>query len=134
MIKAVIFDYGAVINRRLRLQKPILKLAAELRANGVKTAVLSNMVVPLAWAVKHRRTLQDFEPNIFSCDIGVRKPNAKSYEAVIERLGLKPEECLFVDNRADNIAGAQAVGMQTVQAKNTTQTIADIRSYLTRSR
>ena len=127
MIKAVVFDYGAVINRRLRLQKPILELAAELRANGIKTAVLSNMITPLAWAVKRRRTLQDFEPAIFSCDVGVRKPNAKSYEAVIERLGLKPEECLFVDNRADNITGAQAAGIQVVRDINTSQTVADIK-------
>ena len=127
MIKAVVFDYGAVINRRLRLQRPILELAAELRAKSVKTAVLSNMVSPLAWAVKRRRTLRDFEPAIFSCDIGVRKPNIKSYQIVIERLGLKPEECLFVDNRADNIAGAKGAGMQVVHDISTDQTVADIK-------
>lgn len=130
MIKAVVFDYGAVINRRLRLQKPVLELAKELRGRGIKTAVLSNMIRPLAWSVKHRGNLADFAPVIFSCDIKRRKPYPESYQAMLKVLGLKPEECLFVDNRADNIAGAEALGMPVVLARNTAQTVENIKQLL----
>lgn len=134
MIRAVVFDYGAVINRRLRLQQPVLELAAKLRSQGIKTAILSNMIAPLAWTVKQRGQLKDFEPVVFSCDIGTRKPAPESYQNVIKKLGVKPGECLFVDNRADNIAGAEAVGMHVVMDHDTAQTVEDIQLLLKANR
>ncbi len=130
MIRAVIFDYGAVLRKNLRLQKPLFDFAAQLRAEGYETAVLSNMYAPLTWTIKKMGDLRDFKPVIFSSDIEIRKPNAGAYEAVIKQLGMSAGECLFVDNRRDNLEGAQKIGMRIVLSKNTDQTIADIRQQL----
>ena len=130
MIKAVIFDYGGVINRHLRVQRPMLELSRQLRSRGLKTAVLSNMSTPVAWGVKRRPQMNDFDIRVFSCDIGARKPNRQSYAAVLKQLKLKPQECLFIDNRADNIAGAEDLGMPVVWARDTAQTLEDIEHLL----
>ena len=43
------------------------------------------------------------------------KPDAAIYKCLLERYGLQAEESLFVDDNADNVAGARNVGMEAVQ-------------------
>jgi glucose-1-phosphatase len=43
-----------------------------------------------------------------------RKPDANIYEQVLDENNLKPHETLFLDDNADNIAGANALGIRTV--------------------
>jgi 2-haloacid dehalogenase len=42
------------------------------------------------------------------------KPDAAIYHLALDRFGLRPEQAVFVDDNADNVAGANAVGMHTV--------------------
>ena len=52
---------------------------------------------------------------VFSSEVGWRKPDARIFTAALERLGVGPEEAVFVGDRLrDDIAGARAVGMRTV--------------------
>lgn len=46
-----------------------------------------------------------------SCDIGHRKPDASTYEHVVQHLDVAPADCLFVDDRQKNVDGAEAIGM-----------------------
>lgn len=130
MIKAVIFDYGGVINRHLRLQPQILNLAKELRQQQVITAVLSNMIAPIAWYVKRRGGIQDFAPVVISSDVGYSKPNPKIYRLIIDKLGVRPEECIFIDNRKRNIIPAQSLGLKVVLARKPEQVVADVKNML----
>jgi putative hydrolase of the HAD superfamily len=59
----------------------------------------------LAW-------LDEFDVQIFSCEVGTVKPEAKVYLLCCERLGCKPEEVLFLDDKQANTEGAKKVGMQ----------------------
>lgn len=56
--------------------------------------------------------LDYFDGIVVSADEGVTKPDIRIYEIFLERYGLRPEECLFIDDREDNAEGARAVGMQ----------------------
>ena len=51
---------------------------------------------------------------ISSIDIGTRKPDPRIYEAALKQLGLTPGQAVFVGHRASELAGARAVGMQTI--------------------
>ena len=56
----------------------------------------------------------DFFNGVFvSSDYRMLKPDAEIYEAFLARYGLLAEECLFIDDRAENVAGAEEVGMRT---------------------
>jgi len=44
--------------------------------------------------------------------LGVRKPDPEFYLRLLARIGHRAESCLFVDDRASNCAGAEAVGMR----------------------
>ncbi|HSX43983.1 MAG TPA: HAD family phosphatase [Candidatus Saccharimonadales bacterium] len=129
MIRAVIFDYGWVL-RRIRVQRKLVKFAAELRERGVKTAVLSNMVTPVAFVFRHSPELKQFDPVIISCDVGMRKPDPEIYQLMLEKLGLPAEECIFVDNRADNVEAAKKLGMHIIQDHDTAQIIKEIKKLV----
>ena len=51
-----------------------------------------------------------FDGKLISCDIGFVKPMREIYEAFITKFGLVPEECVFIDDAANNVAGAVACG------------------------
>jgi HAD superfamily hydrolase (TIGR01509 family) len=51
---------------------------------------------------------------ISSMDIGTRKPDPKIYQAVLQQLGLAPQQAIFVGHKASELSGAHEVGMQTV--------------------
>jgi FMN hydrolase / 5-amino-6-(5-phospho-D-ribitylamino)uracil phosphatase len=49
-----------------------------------------------------------------SFETGVRKPDLEAYTGAAHALGLSPEACLFIDDRASNCAAAQRVGMDAI--------------------
>ncbi len=55
-----------------------------------------------------------FKHKIVSGDVKCRKPERKIYELALERIGKKPEECLFIDNTAKNLLVAQELGIAAV--------------------
>ena len=53
----------------------------------------------------------EFDATVFSCDVGVSKPDPRIYEIACERLEVEPAECLFVgDGANDELPGAERVG------------------------
>lgn len=109
----------------------LLDFIAGLRKK-YKTAMLSN--------VGSRRNLNArfaegelercFDTTVASGDIGFAKPEARAYEYTAGLLGVRLEECLFIDDRTDYCQGARAVGMTAVLYRNFTQLQRDIRPLL----
>lgn len=130
MIKAVIFDYGGVINIHLRLNRSVLEFARDLKQKGYTTAILSNMISPISWFVERRGDLEQFAPVVVSSQVGCSKPDVKIYQIVLERLKLPPEQCIFIDNHERNLIPARQMGIQTVLAQNPEQVIADVSKLL----
>jgi epoxide hydrolase-like predicted phosphatase len=42
------------------------------------------------------------------------KPDRRMFQHCLDRLGLRPQECIFIDDRAPNTAGARAMGLQAI--------------------
>ena len=56
-----------------------------------------------------------FDAEVFSCVVGLVKPEPAIYTACLTSLDLEAHECLFVgDDGSDELAGARAVGMSPV--------------------
>jgi putative hydrolase of the HAD superfamily len=91
-------------------------LAAGFRRTGGRTAFLSNSGPEIMARVRARWPLETwFDAVIISCEVGLSKPDPRIYELCLDRLGLPAPDTLFVDDRADNIAGAARVGLRTLQ-------------------
>jgi putative hydrolase of the HAD superfamily len=83
---------------------------------GHKLAILSNEL-DLFYGADFRKKLpllDRFEVIVDATHTGILKPDPRAYQLVIDELSLDPEACVFVDDQARNIAGAQACGLQTV--------------------
>ena len=66
----------------------------------------------------------------YSAEIGFAKPDPRAYMFVIEQLGVRPDQTLFVDDLATNAAAAAALGMPVVQCVDPEQMIHDVESVL----
>ena len=92
-----------------------MALIASLRAQGYKVGLLSNDAATLEAKLRDALAIYDqFDAVIISATIGVMKPEAGAYEAIVRALNVTPDECIFIDDNLTNIAGAQRFGMQTI--------------------
>lgn len=92
----------------MRPDAAMFALAGELRAAGVRTALLSN-----SWGGSYPRELiADFAPVVISGEVRLRKPDPAIYQLVLDGLGVPAGSCLFVDDNEPNVRGAEAVGMR----------------------
>ncbi|MDA7429733.1 HAD family phosphatase [Primorskyibacter aestuariivivens] len=91
-----------------------VRLMRGLRARGVPVLALSNFgVQTFEIAKQHYPFLTEFDHRYISGHIGSIKPEAQIYELLETTCGVAPNALFFTDDRADNIAVAQARGWQT---------------------
>ena len=95
-------------------------LLESLRARGLRLGIVSNAFDP-GWLL--RRDLERLglaervDHAVFSSEVGRRKPDPAIFEASLRALGVEPGRALFVGDRLrEDVAGAAAAGMRTVQA------------------
>ena len=67
---------------------------------------------------------------IYSHEEGVEKPDQRIYALTCERLGVQPEEIVFLDDTEPNVAAAAAYGMRAILFTDTAQAIADVQACL----
>jgi putative hydrolase of the HAD superfamily len=93
-----------------------LQVLDELRAGGARLALVSNATAEAAEAWSSCALARRFDVAVFSCVLGVGKPDPRIYLAAAEGLGVGPEACEYVGDGADGeLAGAAAVGMRVVR-------------------
>jgi len=96
----------------LRMDQRVLDWSDQLRANGVRTGILSNMPPPLGLHLrKNPGCVEHFDHVTFSFETGGIKPEPEIYQHSLAGVGTQPGETLFLDDRAENVEGARAVGM-----------------------
>jgi putative hydrolase of the HAD superfamily len=97
-----------------------LAFVAELAQSGrYLLAALNNESRELNRYRIERFHLNDYFSLFFSsCYLGVRKPDEKIYRMVLDVTQRRPEECLFVDDRALNVECAFRVGMRAIRYRN----------------
>lgn len=54
-----------------------------------------------------------FEDGVFSHEVGARKPNVEVYRFALEKIGVKPNEAVFIDDKAHFLIPAKKMGMLT---------------------
>lgn len=67
-----------------------------------------------------------FDAFYLSHEIGLRKPEPEIFEFVLEDNGLKPGECLFIDDTTENTAAADRLGFHTWNLEPTREDVIDL--------
>jgi putative hydrolase of the HAD superfamily len=87
----------------------------QLRRAGFRTAILSNLPRPLGEELRATPGFLDhFDHITFSYELRKVKPQREIYVDATQGLGIEPEQALFLDDKAENVEGARAVGLQAV--------------------
>jgi putative hydrolase of the HAD superfamily len=84
----------------------------ELRARGLRTAVVSNCDHGTRPVVDRLGLTEETDAVVLSFEVGVAKPGAGIYRKALEALGASPEESVFVDDQLVYCEGAEAVGIR----------------------
>jgi putative hydrolase of the HAD superfamily len=113
-------DEIVAIRRRVTAQGLVpvpgaVETLTELRARGLRLGLITICMddVPALWPETPFHGL--FDAEVFSCSVGLRKPDPRIYLLACEELGVEPHEAMFVgDGDNDELAGAERVGIQAV--------------------
>ena len=91
-----------------------LTVIEELADRGLQLALLSNAPAPHAEWMLAQSWSARFTHHVFSCRLGLVKPDPAIFQHAVQLLGCRPDEAVFVDDRTANCDGARAVGMGAV--------------------
>ncbi|MGH3682510.1 MAG: HAD family hydrolase [Natronosporangium sp.] len=108
-----------------------LSYLTNLHERGYRLALLTNNV--REWEHRWRAQLPVdalFSVVVNSAHERVRKPDPGLYRILLDRLGARPERCLFVDDAPENCETAWALGIRSVEFRDHQQAVAEIERAL----
>jgi putative hydrolase of the HAD superfamily len=82
-----------------------------LRAHGLRVGLLSNFSADLRAMLAQQDLLRRFDALAISAEIGIMKPDAAAYQAILAMMQMEAHTCVFIDDVPANVAAAQAVGL-----------------------
>ena len=102
-----------------RINDSMITFIKEIRSRIYNLSIISNMTEDALATIRAGfKWLELFDELIFSCEFGTNKPDISIYEDCLKKIKLSPAECLFVDDSAENIEAAVALGMHTIHFKS----------------
>jgi len=113
------------------IDQDLLNYARSLKMER-KVGLLSN-----AWVKARQRLgglydfIDVFDVALFSSEVGVRKPDKAIFDLMLAKLGIKPQEAIFIDDFTINVRGAAEVGLNTIQFMENNQAIEEIHELIT---
>lgn len=136
MIRAAIFDVGGVLHsnklfspgdfthahfdlteeefRDHYVHKKVITLVRLLKDKEMKLAALSNTIEEHAMYLATMGIYDEFDELIFSYKVGVRKPDPGIFQIAVEKLGIRYNEAIYVDDLQENVDAAKKLGMHGI--------------------
>ncbi|HWT55675.1 MAG TPA: HAD-IA family hydrolase [Candidatus Microsaccharimonas sp.] len=74
--------------------------------------------------------LKVFDATALSFELGFIKPDPRAYQTIADRLGVSPEECVFIDDQERYCTGASDVGMRAIWYRSFEQAKSDLEKML----
>lgn len=118
-------------NDALVINDEIINFIIDIRKQGYKTYILSNASLELPGFLKSKKLDQYFDGKIISAEEKLLKPDYRIYDVLLKRFNLNPKECLFLDDRKENIDAAINMGINgyVFDYNNYPQFLKDIEKY-----
>jgi putative hydrolase of the HAD superfamily len=113
----------------LHLRPGTVALIEDVAAAGYRLALLSNAPAEVAEVVAGLPVAAYFEHCVFSHSLRSVKPETECYRAVLALLGADPADVVFLDDKPENVAGAQALGIRSVHFTDPAQARAALAAY-----
>ena len=121
-------EFFEMYNDIFTANDPVLDVLARIRAAGYGTLLLSN-TDPERFGFVRRRFPEVglFDDFVLSYELKLLKPDPAIYRAAADRAGSRPDECVFIDDMEENVAGAVAAGFAGILYRPETDLEAELR-------
>lgn len=106
------------------------ELLVRLKGEGFSLYGLSNWCSKVYVTMGQYDIFQLMDGYVISSEEHLVKPEAGIYHRLYEKFGLKPEECIFADDKQENIEGARRTGMRGIVFENAAQYERELRRML----
>lgn len=117
-------EVEAIVTAQRQRNVAMVEYVRTVRQRGYKTALLSNIGSDAVERLFDNGELNElFDAVVLSYRVHMRKPDEHIYLLAAERLGLRPDECVMVDDIVENCTGAEMVGMRSVHYVSTQQAV-----------
>lgn len=124
-------DVFGNIENSAKPQPYVIEWMEDLKKRGVGLYVVSNYAEFMYEGTKHTMLFLPYMDGVmFSYMCHAIKPEKEIFENLLNKYNLKAEECVFIDDRADNVEGAKRVGFSGVQFKSYEQAKEMLNKYL----
>jgi putative hydrolase of the HAD superfamily len=98
-----------------------------LKQRGLLTAILSNISDNVLASIERELAwIHNFDVLVWSYQLRMAKPDPAIYRYVLDRLGTRPQETLFLDDKLVNIQAARTLGIQALQFSTIDRLRADL--------
>jgi epoxide hydrolase-like predicted phosphatase len=102
----------------------------ELRAEGYRTAILTNNVREWGRYWKESIPLELFDLIVDSCDVGLRKPDPAIFRLTCARLGVAPAAAVFLDDTRRHVETARSIGLSAILVRDPLAALAELDAIL----
>lgn len=130
----IAFDVGGVMTTGDYLTGPfnprknMKQLVKNLRKKYKVIALTNDNTIAYPAISKHLGMDDVFERQFVSSEIGASKPDKRAFVFLLNKFGLKPQELVFIDDKAENVASAKSMGIRGFQFTSLEKLVADLRS------
>ena len=130
-LKMPFAEFKRVFADIFTLKKDTAALYASLKKKGLRFCLLSNTnILHYEWCKRKFPFLGFFEHTVLSYKTGVMKPHPRIYMEAVNKLGLKKEECVYVDDFPELAEAAALLGLHAVHFRNAGQLRKELKRLL----
>lgn len=121
-------DFKSFMFSQSRAKAEAVELARSLAGRYLMGTINNESRELNEYRIQQFGLAQIFDLFVSSCYVGLRKPDERIYRLALDLIHKAPDECCFIDDRPENIAGATKVGMRTILMRDTVQLKKDLQS------
>ena len=123
-------EYDRLLAGVYEVHHEVIERVHELRREGYRTAMLTNCFREFRPQLERDIDMTAFDVVIDSSEVGCRKPEPEVYRVTADRLGVAPEQILYLDDFEANLVGAREAGWRTIHVTDRGGILGDIDAAL----
>ena len=117
-------------NGLLRPNQEIVPLVEGLKPRHKLVLASNTDTIHFSYSIKHFPVLCQFERHFLSYEMGLLKPETAFFDHVLRALDALPGDCVFIDDRSDNVDAARRVGITSFPFDNVERLQSDLNQFL----
>ena len=125
-------EFVGIWNGLLSTNYDIIPLVERLKPDHRLILASNTDPIHFAHSVQHVGVLENFERFFLSYEMGLLKPDPEFYRHVLETIAIPAHECVFIDDREENVESARSMGITSFRFVSVNQLERDLETILGR--